>query len=185
MSIRKSALFVSLVALPWVSMAATSTCSPKMGPAEQIACLQTQNAVLKEMIQNRDLYKKLDDGEKSASKRNLPLPLVMSIFGSGHKVQAVLSYVGQGGGALTVSVGDDLPDGWKVDQIGNGRVRIVKGRVSHILLLANGAPEQRGPEIVGLGASTLAPAAGRPTATVSVPPMSPFLPPAMNTTGDR
>lgn len=168
MSIHKSALVLLVFSVPLVAGAVT--CSPKMGPAEQIACLQTQNAVLKELIQNRELYKKLDDHAEKKTSRHLPLPLVLSIFGVGQKVQAVLSYAGQGGGSLTVTVGDELPDGWRVQSIGNGRVQIAKGRLSHILLLANGAPAQQAPESINLGLTP------PPAPTPATSPVAPTVP---------
>ena len=127
------------MALPAASQAAT--CSDKLGPAEQIACLQTQNAVLKELIASKELYKKLDEaGDKKP--RHLSLPTVLSIFGAHGTVNAVLSYAGTGGGSLTVKPGSHLPDGWQVRSIEQGQVVIAKGKVSQLLLLAGGSPQQ-------------------------------------------
>lgn len=148
MSIHKSVIVVAALTCSIPAMAHAATCSPKLGPAEQIACLQTQNAVLKELITSKDLYKKLEGDE--TKPRQLSLPVVLSIFGANDKVQAVLSYAGTGGGSITASPGGRLPDGWQIKSIDNGSVVIAKGKVSHILLLTGGAPPQsEGPRPIG------------------------------------
>jgi len=166
MSIRKS-LIVLGVAVSGAASAQAMTCSAKLGPAEQIACLQTQNAVLKEMIATKELYKKLDEGDKKP--RVLDLPTVLSIFGASGRVQAVLSYAGTGGGQVTVAPGDSLPDGWRVASIDNGRVMISKGKVSHLLLLSGGSPEQSAPT-VSASPSTLPSISGVASPATTVPP---------------
>lgn len=163
MSIRKAVMVLASAvscALPVVAQAAA--CSPKLGPAEQIACLQTQNAVLKELIASKDLYKKLNGDE--TKPRQLSLPVVLSIFGAQDRVQAVLSYAGTGGGSITVAPGGRLPDGWQVKSIDKGEVVIAKGKVSHILLLSGGAPPQsEADRPVGLATAQAAPSGGSAT----------------------
>ncbi len=94
MPIRKTSQRITLVlllaALPVAApvTASAMTCPAKLGPAEQIACLQTQNAILKELIASKDLVKKLDGD--TAKPRQLDLPVVLSIFGVDGHVQHLL-----------------------------------------------------------------------------------------------
>jgi hypothetical protein len=173
MSIRKTVMVVASAfscALPVIAQAAT--CSPKLGPAEQIACLQTQNAVLKELIASKDLYKKLEGDE--TTPRKLTLPVVMSIFGANDKVQAVLSYAGTGGGSITVAPGGRLPNGWQVQSIDKGAVVIAKGKASHLLLLSGGAPPQsEAARPMGLATAHAEPFGGSMSAA---PPFPGFMP---------
>jgi type IV pilus biogenesis protein PilP len=117
-------------------------CSASLGPAEQIACLQTQNAVLKAQIEHRDLAQKLDNQNGKPIQRQITsLPSVLSTFAvDGGKAQAVLTWSGPDGGTLTVHQGQDLPQGWHVDTIDQGRVVIQRGRERHVLFLAGGVP---------------------------------------------
>jgi hypothetical protein len=117
------------------------TCPASLGPAEQIACLQTENAVLKTKIEHRDLVQKFDNPDGKVIDRKIAsLPMVMSTFAVNGKSQAVLSWAGQDGGTLIVSTGQDLPQGWKVEEIDQGRVVIQRGKERHMLFLAGGVP---------------------------------------------
>lgn len=168
MSIRKAVIVAAVLSCAVPAMTQAATCSPKLGPAEQIACLQTQNAVLKELIASKDLYKKLAGDE--TKPRQLSLPVVLSIFGANDKVRAVLSYAGTGGGSITVAPGGRLPDGWQVKSIDKGEVVIAKGKVSHLLLLSGGAPPQSETvQPVGLSTAQAAPFSGSVTSVPSFP----------------
>jgi hypothetical protein len=153
---------------------AALVCPDKLGPAEQIACLQTQNAILQQMIQTKELYKKLDGDKEKPKQRQLDLPVVLSVFGAEGHVQAVLAYAGSSGGSLTVSPGDTLPDGWRVASIRNGRVTIARGGESHILLLSGGAPAQSETTVAGVGSLNVSSPSGVPAfpaaGVTSVPP---------------
>jgi len=148
------------------------TCPASLGPAEQIACLQTENAVLKTQIEHRDLVKKLDNPDGKVTDRQIAsLPVVMSTFAVNGKSQAVLSWAGQDGGVLTVTPGQSLPQGWTVAEIDQGRVVIQRGKERHVLFLTGGAPAvtaQASGEKPNLALNpALPPSSGQPT---QVPP---------------
>ncbi len=171
MPIRDVTFAMLLAALPVAASA--MTCPAKLGPAEQIACLQTQNAILKELITSKNLVKKLDGDE--TKPRQLDLPVVLSIFGVDGRVQAVLSYAGAGGGTITATPGMQIPGGWTVKSIDQGRVTIAKGKVTHLLLLAGAPAASDRPQTGTL--STSAPVqGGAPLAGSTIPPF-PVQPP--------
>lgn len=169
------------------SRPASGTCPASLGVAEQIACLQganavlkAQNALLQEQVQRKELVKKMEgDGAQS---RALGLPDVMAIFGAGERIHATLAWTdakGQGG-ALTVSPGDVIPGGWRVEHIGNGRVMIRKGAASHVLLLASGEAVTTAQTTASLlppaPQNTVFGATGGAGGVTTVPPMPPSLP---------
>ena len=183
-------VLVLLVLPPCSAIAATkpahisaTVCPSSLGSAEQIACLQTQNAVLKAQIEHRDLAQKLDnpDGKKVVRRQIVALPTVLSTFAvDGEPAQAVLTWAGLDGGALTVRTGQELPHGWQVVSINQGRVVIQRGRERHVLFLANGvSATTAAPQSTEGGNGT--PAIGG-DATQFVPPfptMAPITRPAM------
>ncbi|OIQ69790.1 type IV pilus biogenesis [mine drainage metagenome] len=117
-----------------VATALAAPCPASLGAAEQISCLQTQNAILEAQIKHKDLAEKLTGPLKDT--RKLDLPVVSSTFGVGEQSWAVLSWAGTGGGALTVRPGQSVPGGWTVASIDQGRVTLRQGKITHVLLLA-------------------------------------------------
>ncbi len=117
-------------------------CSADLGPAQQVSCLQIENQILQQQLQNKQLHKSIaklsGSGEES---RHLSLPTVLSTYGMTH-IQAVLEWTdseGKPSGSLVVHDGDVIPGGWKVMSIQSGSVVVQKGSTIHTLLMSFGA----------------------------------------------
>jgi len=139
------------IVLPWItacSLAASSV--PALADdcatgsvAQQMACLRMSNAVLSERLTQATLRKNLNKESSSGGvkSRELGLPLVMSTYGIGNKMSAVLVYMhdGKSDGTLIVHSGSRLPGGWMVRGMVGGTVAIQKGDQVKTLLLTDGS----------------------------------------------
>lgn len=113
-----------------------------METAEQIACLQAQNAALKIRIEHKDLADRL---AAKVDTRALGLPSVQATYGVGGALKALLTWSGHGGGTLVAGVGETVPGGWVIDSIESGKVVIRNGSTRSTLLLANGVSGDSAP----------------------------------------
>lgn len=143
-------------------------CPSSMEPAEQIACLQALNATLKAQIEHKELADKL---AAKTDTRGLGLPSVLATYGVGSARKATLAWPGSSGGALVASVGDRIPGGYTVAEIGSGKVVLQSGSARSTLLLSGGlSSDAQG------GATPPMPALAQPSSTnpYSAPPMPGF-----------
>lgn len=111
--------------------------------AEQMSCLTMQNAILKERLSEAKLVKSIEkakESKKTTVKRKLGLPYVVSTYGVGDHLTAVLVWIhdNQNIGRMITVDGSSIPGGWTVDHIGNGTVTIKKGDKIETLLLSSG-----------------------------------------------
>ncbi len=117
-------------------------CPASLGPAQQVSCLQIENQILQQQLQNKQLHKSIAKLSGSGKEsRHLALPTVLSTYGMTH-IQAVLEWTdaeGKPSGSLVVRDGDVIPGGWKVASIQSGSVIVQKGTVTHTLLMSFGA----------------------------------------------
>ncbi len=117
-------------------------CPASLGPAQQVSCLQIENQILQQQLQNKQLHKSIAKLSGSGKEsRHLSLPTVLSTYGMTH-IQAVLEWTdseGKPSGSLVVHDGDVIPGGWKVASIQSGSVIVQKGAVTHTLLMSFGA----------------------------------------------
>lgn len=137
--------------LPWIAICSLVACPVPVladdcatgNVAHQIACLKMSNAVLSERLIQATLRKNLNKESSSGGvkSRNLGLPLVLSAYGVGDKMTAVLVYMhhGKSDGTMIVHSGSQLPGGWVVRGIANGTVALQKGDQVKTLLLNTGS----------------------------------------------
>ncbi|MBN6739496.1 hypothetical protein JKG47_02900 [Acidithiobacillus sp. MC6.1] len=121
--------------------ASLQECPENLGPAQQVSCLQIENQILQQQLQNAHLHKsiaKLAGNGKGV--RHLSLPKVLSTYGTKH-IQAVLEWTnaeGKPSGSMLARVGDVIPGGWKVQSIGSGVVVVRNGVETHTLMMSFG-----------------------------------------------
>lgn len=137
--------------LPWIAACSLVACPvPALADdcatgsvAQQMACLRMSNAVLSERLTQATLRKNLNKESSSGgvNSRKLGLPLVMSTYGVGDKMTAVLVYMhhGKSDGTLIVHSGSRLPGGWVVRGMVGGTVALQKGDQVKTLLLNAGS----------------------------------------------
>ncbi len=117
-------------------------CPASLGPAQQVSCLQIENQILQQQLQNAQLHKSIAKLAGSGrGSRHLALPTVLSTYGMTH-IQAVLEWTdaeGKPSGSLVVHDGDVIPGGWDVASIQSGAVVVRKGSTTHTLLMSFGA----------------------------------------------
>ena len=130
--------FVGVVA-PVPTLAAS--CPSSLGTAQQVVCLQEQNAVLQQQLSNAQIAQSLAKLNGGSLGRNLGLPSVSAIFGRAGKLRAMLTWLdadGNAAGSLDVSAGATLPGGLAVVKVLPGRVVLSDGHHTHVLLMAGG-----------------------------------------------
>lgn len=161
----------------WAGVGAVSGDCETGNAAQQMACLRMQNAVLGERLKQETLLKSIrKQSDSGPVSRKLGLPSVVSIYGVGPNLTAVLVWVAHGEkeGTLIAHVGSRIPGGWLVKAIANGTVVVQKGATVRTLLLSDGQP---GHQISMSGAS---PASGFGTGGVPGVPVPMVSPGAMN-----
>lgn len=146
-------------------------CSSSMEPAEHIACLQALNVTLKAQIEHKELADKL---AAKTDTRGLGLPSVLATYGVGSARKATLAWPGSSGGALVASVGDRIPGGYTVAEIGSGKVVLQSGSSRSTLLLSGGIASDAQTGSGGFAAGMPAPAQQSSTNPYSAPPMPGF-----------
>lgn len=146
-------------------------CPSSMEPAEQIACLQALNATLKAQIEHKELADKL---AAKTDTRGLGLPSVLATYGVGSARKATLAWPGSSGGALVASVGDRIPGGYTVAEIGSGKVVLQSGSSRSTLLLSGGIASDAQTGSGGFAAGMPAPAQQSSANPYSAPPMPGF-----------
>lgn len=121
-------------------------CPPSMSPPDRIACFQTLDDMVREMIESQTLISKLQSGSGESNDTRAAveiLPSVVSTFEVKRTAEAVLMWSGDTGGVLTVRVGEKIPGGWFVQSIQHGVVRLRRGAEHRVLFLSmngGGAP---------------------------------------------
>jgi hypothetical protein len=153
------------------AFANAKACSSSMGTAQQVVCLQEQNAVLQQQLSNAQIEQTLSKIDGGSLARNLGLPSVAAIFGRAGHLHAMLAWQdasGASAGSLDVSAGAVLPGGLRVDKILPGRVLLSDGHHTHVLLMSGGG-------VNGTG-STSAPPAGALGASIPPVPAVPAVP---------
>lgn len=124
--------------------------------AQQMACLKMQNAVLSERLTQVMLRKNISKQSTSGpASRKLGFPSVISIYGVGPQLTAVLVWAakGENEGTLIAHNGTRIPGGWLVKAIANGTVIVQKGSRTRTLLLSDG---ESGHQLSMAGASSAA-----------------------------
>lgn len=125
--------------------ASAESCTQGNAP-QQIACLKIQNAILGERLARATLLKNISkQSKKTKTSRNLGLPDVLSTYGIGDRLSAVLVWThdGKNIGRMITHVGSVLPDGWIVSKIKDGNVSIKKGgRIETLLLDSENSHQQ-------------------------------------------
>jgi type IV pilus biogenesis protein PilP len=99
--------------------------------AQQVVCLKMQNAVLSERLTQVMLRKNISKQSTSGpTSRKLGFPSVISIYGVGPQLTAVLVWAakGENEGTLIAHNGTHIPGGWLVKAIANGTVIVQKGQ---------------------------------------------------------
>ncbi|OIQ97803.1 hypothetical protein GALL_201280 [mine drainage metagenome] len=165
-----SAVLVACVLAPTVARA--ESCPSSLGTAQQVVCLQEQNAVLQQRLSNAQIAQalaKLQTGD-GAPARNLGLPDVAAIFGRDGVLHAMLTWQDASGneaGSLDVRSGAVLPGGLRVDKVEPGRVVLSDRHQTHVLLMSGGP---------GHGATSSSPSGGSGAALSTAIPPVPTLP---------
>jgi hypothetical protein len=121
-------------------LAHAADCSPTLSTAQLVVCLQDQNAVLQQRLSNAQIEHSLSRLDGDAKRRDLGLPSVSAIFGRGGQLHAMLVWNGAHGpsGSLDVVSGAMLPGGLRVARIQPGRVVLIDGHHTHVLLMSGG-----------------------------------------------
>jgi type IV pilus biogenesis protein PilP len=144
MGINKSVSIVRLAVASTMLMVSTHSWAGGCetgNAAQQMACLKMQNAVLSERLAQATLLKNISEQSTSdPSSRNLGTPSVISIYGVGQQLTAVLAWAakGENEGTMIVHNGTHIPGGWLVKEIANGTVIVQKGPIIRTLLLSDG-----------------------------------------------
>lgn len=176
MRIRDLLIVSSLAASPL----AMAGCPPSLGIAQQVVCLQQENAVLQQRLANAQVEQSLAKLSSAASPaRDLGWPQVTMIYGSPGREKAALLWVdasGQSQGTLVVADGDRLPGGMQVESIASNRVVLRRGKSEHVLLMGSASEKSS-------TAAPAQPAAAYPSSAFSATQIPP--PPAPLTQGGR
>jgi len=128
----------------------------------ETALLQAELKVaqLKAAIAKADSKTPPTSGLQAATTSVQPLPTVVSLYGAGRSMEAVLAY--QNGGTISVRVGSALPNGGKVKQVSSDGVVIIQNGIRKTLVFA------AAPAVAPGGVTTISPA---PIQTFMPPPM--------------
>lgn len=132
-------LACSSLVLPGLAMSATCASG---NAAQQISCLKMENAVLGERLAHVKLMKNIaKQSNTTGESRKLGFPSVMSTYGVGDNMSAVLVWMrnGKNAGSMVTQVGSSIPDGWHVQKIAGGTVVVQKGAQVRTLLLSSGS----------------------------------------------
>lgn len=108
--------------------------------AQQMSCLKVENLLLQERLENASILKnlhKMNDAPSVKHTQKLGFPFVVSTYGMGKHLSAVLLWMrhGESMGKMIVQKGDSIPGGWRVFGIQNGTVTIEKNGIKEVLLL--------------------------------------------------
>lgn len=112
------------------------------GGVGRIDRLRTETALLQaelKVAQLKAAIAKANGTKPTAKSRAIavsaqPLPTVVSLYGSGRNMEAVLGY--PNGGTISVRAGSMLPDGGRVEQVSSGGVVITQHGARETLVFA-------------------------------------------------
>ena len=130
-----------------VVAASAEDCPSSLGTAQQVVCLQEQNAILQQRLSNAQIEQTLSKINGGSTSRDLGLPSVSAIFGRAGKLHAMLAWqdaTGAQAGTLDVVAGATLPGGMRVEKIEPGHVFLSDGHRTHVLLMSGSSAGSSG-----------------------------------------
>ena len=154
------ALAASACRLAWGGGIAPPQADPTAGAVREITRLESERAILTQQLAVAKLKAAIAKASAGGTSGTAPsgmmgeaartvvpaghasapqgLPEVLSLYGAGQDMQAVLSYAS--GGTLTVRAGATLPQGAKVVSVTSSAVVVLSHGVRHTLVFASSPP---------------------------------------------
>ena len=139
MQTRKFLIVASFFVAHSAAFANDKVCPPTLEPAEQIACLKSYAAILRERLAVKEIEDKVFGGaELGGSSEVLSnTPVVQAVFGTKEQRKAVL-YWPSSGTTLHVSENDVIPGGYVVEKIDVNHV-VIRSKSGKIMLMIGNA----------------------------------------------